>query len=201
MHAYVTVVRRNGSNADVLLAQKNIYLPPHGRYQFATVGRNAVQYVVPGGAVGPGEQPADAALRELTDLGVKLAPAALAPLCADATDTFFQAANPPGVDVDAINLAINEGRTGSLAYNHVRWFPVEMATCALGNKPEYQQLPWVSAQLMRALNAGFARDLITSRANASHLRYARGLAQLLLDVLSPKTAPPTLGPVVTSPSP
>ena len=51
MHAYVTVVRRNGSNADVLLAQKNIYLPPHGRYQFATVGRNAVQYVVPGGAV------------------------------------------------------------------------------------------------------------------------------------------------------
>ncbi|MEZ4400144.1 MAG: hypothetical protein R3B06_09005 [Kofleriaceae bacterium] len=199
MHAYVTVVRRVGGAAEVLLAQKNIYLPPHGRYQFATVGRNAVQYVVPGGVVGAGEQAADAAVRELGDLGVKLTTSALSPLCADDTDTFFQAVNPPGIDADAINLAINEGRTGSLAYNHVRWFSVEMAPCALGNKPEYQQLPWVSTQLMRALNAGFARDLITMRANANHLRYARGLAQLLLDVLTPKTALPPTGPVVSSP--
>ena len=28
------------------------------------------------------------------------------------------------VALNNLNLAINEGRTGSLAYNHVRWFPV-----------------------------------------------------------------------------
>ena len=43
--------------------------------------------------------------------------------------------------LEHINLAIAEGRTPSLAFNHFAWFGIESAQCALGNKPEYQQLP------------------------------------------------------------
>ncbi|MBK9036180.1 MAG: NUDIX hydrolase [Myxococcales bacterium] len=202
MHAYAAVVRRSpGSPAEVLLGQKNIYLPPHGRYQFVTIGRSAVQYVLPGGLVRSGEQPIDAAVRELGDLGVKLDPSALSPLCADSVDTFFQVTNPTGVEADAINLAIGEGRTGSLAYNNVRWFQLDAALCALGNKTENHQLPWVSSQLVRSINAGFAREHIGRRANEDHVRYARALAQLLLDVLTPRATPTSpVGPFMMGPS-
>jgi|GEM_PF-1995125 len=202
MHAHVAIVRRApGQPAEVLLAQKNIYLPPHGRYQFVTIGRSAVQFILPGGYVRSGEQPVDTAVRELADLGVKLDPSALARLGADANDTFFVATNPPAVEADAINLAIGEGRTGTLAYNSVRWFGVEAALSALGNKAENHQLPWVTAQLTRSLQAGFAREHIGKRANEEHVRYTRALAQLLLDVLTPKAvaAPMPVGPLVTNP--
>ena len=65
MNAYIAAVHQKHRGAvEVLLGQKNIYLPPHGRFQFAAIGRNAVQYVIPGGVVASGETIERAAIRE-----------------------------------------------------------------------------------------------------------------------------------------
>lgn len=191
MNAYIAAVRHHKHRGpiEVLLGQKNIYLPPHGRFQFAAIGRNAVQFVLPGGTVAPGENIERAAIREFHEAtGVELHAHALVPFYHDLEDTFFRVEYDHGHhhDVELINLAINEGRTASQAYNHFAWFTIEGAQCAMGNKLEYQQLPWVTAQILRAMNAGFAGEYINLRANDSHVRFARALAQLLLDVLSPR---------------
>ena len=169
------------------------------RFQFAAIGRNAVQYVVPGGVVAPGETIERAAIREFHEAtGVELHQSALKLFYSDSDsgDHFFlvdydHARGHHGIEL--INLAISEGRTASLAYNHFAWFTIENAQCALGNKHEYQQLPWVTGQIMRALNAGFSGEYINMRANDSHIRFARALAQLLIDVLVPRQhgAPPS----------
>lgn len=190
MNAYIAAVRhRHRGPIEVLLGQHNIYLPPHGRFQYAGIARNAVQYVLPGGKVEPGETIERTAVREFHEAtGVELAMQALVPFYADPEDTFFRVDYDHAHghhDVEHINLAIAEGRTASMAYNHFAWFTIEAAQCALGNKAEYQQLPWVPPQLMRALNAGFNGEYINMRANDGHARFARALAQLLLDVLTP----------------
>jgi ADP-ribose pyrophosphatase YjhB (NUDIX family) len=193
MNAYIAAVHHKHRGAvEVLLGQKNIYLPPHGRFQFAAIGRNAVQYVLPGGVVAPGETIERAAIREFHEAtGVELHASALKLFYSDSTagDHFFRvdydhARGHHGVEL--INLAIGEGRTASLAYNHFAWFTIESAQCALGNKHEYQQLPWVTGQIMRALNAGFSGEYINMRANDNHARFACALAKLLLDVLEPR---------------
>jgi len=190
VNAYIAAVRhRHRGPVDVLLGQRNIYLPPHGRFQYAGISRNAVQYVLPGGKVEPGETIERTALREFFEAtGVELSAQALTPFYTDAEDAFFRVDYEHAHghhDIEHINLAIAEGRTASLAFNHVAWFTIEAAQGALGNKPEYQQLPWVAPQLMRALNAGFNGEYINLRANDPYVRFARALAQLLLDVLTP----------------
>lgn len=197
MNAYIAPVRqRHRGPVQVMLGQRNIYLPPHGRFQFAAISRNAVQYVLPGGRVEPGESADRTALREFHEsTGVELATAALVPFYQDAEDAFFLVDYDHAHghhDIEHINLAIAEGRTQSLAFNHFAWFGIETAQCALGNKAEYQQLPWVAPQLMRAINAGFSGEYINMRANDSHVRFARAIAQLLLDVLAPPR--PSLAP-------
>lgn len=193
MNAYIAAVRhRHRGPVEVLLGQRNIYLPPHGRFQFAAISRNAVQYVLPGGKVEPGDSLERTALREFHETtGVELSVGALTPFYTDSEDAFFRVDYEHAHghhDVEHINLAIAEGRTPSLAFNHFAWFTIEAAQCALGNKPEYQQLPWVAPQLMRALNAGFSGEYINMRANDPHARFARAMAQLLLDVLTPHRA-------------
>lgn len=181
--AYVAIQRVSRGITEVLLAQNNLYLPPRGKYPYATIARNAVQYVIPGGRIQPGEPPAAAALRTVfEDIGVQLTAASLQPLVSDPdSDWFYKVTNPAGLDVDAINAQLADGRTASLKINNVQWVPLELASGKLGNKDDYQALPWVAPQILRALNAGFSREVIEMRANESCTRYTRALDQLMLD--------------------
>jgi 8-oxo-dGTP pyrophosphatase MutT (NUDIX family) len=146
MNAYIAAVRhRHRGPVEVLLGQRNIYLPPHGRFQFAAISRNAVQYVLPGGKVEPGDSLERTALREFHETtGVELSVGALTPFYTDSEDAFFRVDYEHAHghhDVEHINLAIAEGRTPSLAFNHFAWFGIESAQCALGNKPRVPAAP------------------------------------------------------------
>jgi 8-oxo-dGTP pyrophosphatase MutT (NUDIX family) len=194
MHAYLMVLRPGHGGTEVLMGQKNIYLPPHGHYQYAAVARNAVQYVIPGGRVAANEQPEHTALREFHEAtGVSLARATVEPLCGTADDTFFKVEDATGLDVGTINKAICEARCESIAYDHFSWFSVENAVCNLGNKVEYLALPWVGSQVTRALSAGFAATTLVSRANESHSRFLWALAQLVVSMFSPGKSDATAG--------
>jgi 8-oxo-dGTP pyrophosphatase MutT (NUDIX family) len=152
MNAYIAAVHhRHRGPVEVLLGQRNIYLPPHGRFQFAAISRNAVQYVLPGGKVEPGDSLERTALREFHEAtGVELhgrrADAVLQRL--QRAIAFFRvdyehAHGHHGVEL--INLAIAEGRTRVPGVQPLRVVRRSRAAqCALGNKPEYQQLPWVA---------------------------------------------------------
>lgn len=196
--AYLAVQRMSRGTSDILLAQKNIYLPPHGKYQYASIARNAVQYVIPGGRIQPGEQPAAAAVRELfEDTGVQIPAASLQPLIADpGSYWFFKVTNPAELDVEAINAALADGRTGSLKFNNMQWAALDQAPCRFGNKEDYQALPWVATQILRALNAGFSREVIGLRANEPHVRHTRACAQLILDTYGPVAPQVAVGAMV-----
>lgn len=215
--AYLTALHVSRGACSILLGQKNIYLPPHGRYQYASIARNAVQFVVPGGRVQPGERHAAAAVREFyEDTGVEVPIDEIQPLIAEGAEsdaesyTFFKVINPADIDLDAINAALAEGRASSQKLNSVQWVPLEQALSKLGNKEAYQALPWVTNQVVRALNAGFSREVIGMRANDPYLRFTRACAQAVLDfygapVSSPSGAtavpagrlsPPSGGPAV-----
>jgi ADP-ribose pyrophosphatase YjhB (NUDIX family) len=200
--AYLAVQRVSRGASDILLAQKNIYLPPHGKYQYASIARNAVQYVIPGGRIQPGEQPAAAAVRELfEDTGVQIPATSLQQVIAEPGSYWvYKVTNPADLDVDAINAALADGRTGSLKVNNVVWAPLDQAPCRFGNKDEYQALPWVATQILRALNAGFSREVIGLRANEPHTRYTRACAQLILDAYGP-VPPATAVSAVVTPTP
>ncbi|MBN8466727.1 NUDIX hydrolase [Corallococcus exiguus] len=191
MHAYLAIQRVGKDVSELLLAQKNIYLPPHGRYQFAAVARNAVQYVIPGGRVQPGETPLQAAVREFQeDSGLTLPVATVKPLFTDGQEfAFFRVVNPPGLSVEQLNVQLAEGRTGSLKFSNLRWVSLEDAPSVFGNKDAYKTLPWVSVQVMRALNAGFSKEWINQRANEPHARFVKAVAHLILDTPVVEPAP------------
>jgi 8-oxo-dGTP pyrophosphatase MutT (NUDIX family) len=191
-HAYLALTRTGAHGGDeVLLAQKNIYLPPCGKYQYATIAGHAVQCVLPGGRIQPGETPAAAAVREFfEDTGVELSPSDLHPLLDDGDQfwTFTTRVSSAQVDVDAINAQLPSGKFGSLKFNNLLWSPVESAPARLGNHESYKALPWVSQQITRALQAGFSRELIGMRANESHVEFTRAIAKLMLETYAPLTA-------------
>ena len=66
-HSHLIVRRSTAGGDQILLAQRNIYLPPTERYEFAAVAHYAAQYVIPGGREAAGEQPMQAALREFCE--------------------------------------------------------------------------------------------------------------------------------------
>lgn len=204
MHAYLLVHRvfkHEGRHIDeVLLAQKSIYLPPHRRYEFATIARNAVQYVIPGGRVDVAnkEDPAHAAVREFYEsTNLTINQAALKLLYSEHGHQFFVVKNVPHIDVEGINAALAEGKMHSLLYNNFMWVSLDYAQCKLGNKVEYQALPWVMNQVVRALNAGFSKELIGGRANEHHGVFTRALARLILGLFEDtqqQQAPQTSNP-------
>ncbi|QSQ21952.1 NUDIX hydrolase [Pyxidicoccus parkwayensis] len=193
-HAYLAVLRAGNGTCELLLGQKNIFLPPHGRYQYAAIPRNALQYILPGGRVQAGESPEDAAVREFfEDTGVKIPTSSLTPLFTEGSDvSFFQTSSPPDLDLAAANAALTEGRAQSMKFNNLAWMSLEQAFGRFGRKPEYQSLPWVTTQIVRALNAGFSRELIGHRANESHQVFTKAVAHLLLNTLQPGTSPQEL---------
>ncbi|HYW72266.1 MAG TPA: NUDIX domain-containing protein [Pyrinomonadaceae bacterium] len=181
-HACVAITVDVQGTQKVLLAQKNLYLAPHGRYQFAAIARNGTQYVLPGGRVTDGESPAATAVRWLAEsLGLHIDPARLEPLPLHRDDwIFFRARAPQAVDLDRINGALRESRNQSARYNNVILTPIEKAIEHLGVRAEHQSLEWVGAQALRAINAGFSREVIGAGANASDAPYREALAQLIL---------------------
>ncbi len=181
-HAYLCVLRNPGPQQELLLAQKNIYLPPHGRYQYASIARNALQYVIPGGRILSGEGAPDAAAREFfEDTGVRLSTASLVPLYTEGEHSFFQVRQPSGVDVAAINVALTGRTAPSAKTNHMTWAPLDVAHCWLGHRSNQKTWPaWVTTQIQRALQAGFAQDLISQRIHESHALMTRAVAHLII---------------------
>ena len=64
-YVYVVPAREHGKTNQVLMVQRNIYLPPHGHYHNAKIARNAIQRVFCGGRARPGESSVEAAIREV----------------------------------------------------------------------------------------------------------------------------------------
>lgn len=179
--AYLLIEHQHRNTAYVMLGQKNIYLPPHGSYQWASISSNAVQYVLPGGSCRTNEDPRDAALRHVEECtGLKIPSASVAPLVEHASDAFFHVMLTGQLDLSIVNKSLEDGRVASLQLHHVRWFALTEGICALGNKQEYQSLPWVSPQLLRAINAGFAEEYISGRANEPFDKFAAAIAYQLV---------------------
>ncbi len=181
-YAYLALVRGASGVDDVLLAQKNVYLPPCERYPYASVARNALQYVIPGGRIQPGERPVDAAIRELSeDSGVTIDVATVTPLLSEANEHFFfQAPCPHGFDVNVVNGVLGSGRSPSQKFNNMQWLSLERAPGTFGNKPEHHGLRWAGEQVVRALHAGFSKEWIGQRVNAPHARFTKAVASLIL---------------------
>lgn len=176
--SYAALLRPVAGGAEVLLAQKNVYLPPNRHFQFAAIPRSASQYVIPGGRLHPSESPAAAAARHLAELGITVDATALQPLLTVGPHTFFQHATDT-LDPAAVNAAITAARTATLAYHHVAFVPLARSLAALGPHAEHDTLPWVTSQLTRALSAGFSHDLIRDRVHESHAHYTAALTALL----------------------
>jgi len=178
-HAHVILHRVGPGQDEVLLAQKNLYLPPHGAYLYAAIARHAVQYVIPGGKLVEGESAEQAAVREFfEDAGVALAAFNLRPLGTIGDRAFFEARNPEPFDLGAVNRTLRDGSARSLKSNNLAWVSRELAASWLGHKKEYETLPWVTEQVMRAIQAGFGRDHIARRAFDAHQPFVDALARL-----------------------
>jgi 8-oxo-dGTP pyrophosphatase MutT (NUDIX family) len=167
-HAHLVVRRDTNGDDEVLIAQRNIYLPPSDRYEHATIAHHAAQYVIPGGKLAPGESAADAARRELyEDTGVDVAAASVRPLCELGDRSFFEVLNVPGLELGRVNAALARGQARSAKTNNMTWVSIDRAETWFGMKMEYQHLPWVTAQIARAVEAGFGREHIGPRVNES----------------------------------
>ncbi|HPQ71974.1 MAG TPA: NUDIX domain-containing protein [bacterium] len=176
----------------VLLAQQNLYQSPCPKYPFAMIAHHAVNYVLPGGQFDPADEtPAAGAVRELQEnTNVQLQEKDLTLLMNDNDVWAFTAAvNADSIKPDDINALIESGGVTARKINNVCWTTLEDAFGRLGNKPEYQILPWVTNQIVTALNAGFTKEMINENANESHLFFAQALAHLLLDNTSNEPAP------------
>ncbi|HZS42389.1 MAG TPA: NUDIX hydrolase [Polyangia bacterium] len=171
------VVRRDAlGDEEILLAQRNVFLPPNARYQFAAIARHATQYIVPGGRIAPGESALHAALREFyEDSDVPLAPADTQPLCVAGEHAFFVAAAPRELELGRINAALARGAARSAKSNNLTWVSIDSAASWLGMKPEYQHLPWVTEQIARALAAGFRREHLAPRVTDAHAPFAQAI--------------------------
>jgi ADP-ribose pyrophosphatase YjhB (NUDIX family) len=174
------IVRRSGPIGDeILLAQRNIYLPPNDTYQYASVAHHAAQYAIPGGRENAGEQPMAAAIRELAeDTGVELQILTVRLLCVVGERSFYEARDPSGIDLGLINAALREGRARSQKHNHFAWVALDAAPGWLGVKPEYQFLPWVVEQVERAVRAGFAQKHISRRISEPPAPFLEALTRL-----------------------
>lgn len=191
-YVHLVPVIANDRGKHVLLVQRNIYLPPRGGYQYATIARNAVQKLFCGGRARTGENLQDAAARELLEqLGVRInAPAsALKELHREGEDAIVYHFDGSGIDANEVNERIASGKLPSAIANSVAWCPIEAVFGQFGNLPEYVSLPWVTQQILRAQEAGFHDSWINRRVNEPHDIHARAAAHLLLEGVSRGGAP------------
>jgi ADP-ribose pyrophosphatase YjhB (NUDIX family) len=178
-HSHLLVRRTTPGADEVLLAQRNIYLPPTDLYQFAAVAHHAAQYVIPGGREAAGEQPMEAALRELCeDCGVELPILSVRLLCVVGERSFYETRDPSGIDLGVVNAALRDGSARSAKHNNYAWVTLDAAASWLGVKPESQYLPWVAGQVERAVQAGFSQRHIASRLSESPAPFVEALQRL-----------------------
>src|SRR5262249_40175843 len=141
-HAYLILRRSALGDEEVLLAQRNLFLPPTERYEWAAIAHHAVQYIFPGGKVQPGEPPLEAAVRELyEDSGVEVPRPMLRLLANVGDDVFFEAVAPISFEIGRVNGALAQGAAVSAKTNNFSWVPLDGASTWLGIKPESQHLP------------------------------------------------------------
>ena len=179
-HSHLVVRRwRDGVGEEILLAQRNIYLPPSDLYEFASLAHHAAQYVIPGGSERGREQPMEAALRELCeDTGVDLPILNVRLSCIVGERSFYEVRDPSGIDLGLINSALRDGTARSAKHNHFAWVSLDAAPGWFGVKPEYQYLPWVVEQIERAVRAGFTQAQITRRISESPAPFLEALTRL-----------------------
>lgn len=178
-HSHLLVRRSRAGNDEILLAQRNIYLPPSELYDFASLAHHAAQYVIPGGRETPGEQPMAAAIRELCeDTGVELPILSVRLLCVVGERSFYEARDASGLELGLINAALRDGSARSAKHNHFAWVSLDAAAGWFGVKPEYQFLPWVVEQIERAVRAGFTQKQITRRISESPAPFVEALTRL-----------------------
>ncbi len=177
-HSHLLVRRDTDAGEQVLLAQRNLFLPPSDRYDFAALAENGCQYVIPGGRQAEGEEPLEAAVREFCeDTGVEIPLLTVRLLHIVGERSFYEVRNPSGVDLGLINATLKDGGARSAKSKNMSWVTLESAASWLGMKTEYQYLPWVIEQVTRAVNAGFTKEMIGRRVNASHEPFAEALAK------------------------
>jgi 8-oxo-dGTP pyrophosphatase MutT (NUDIX family) len=178
-HAWLVLRRSALGDEEVLLAQRNLFLQPTDRYEWAAIARHAVQYVFPGGKVEHGEEPLDAAVRELyEDSGFEVPRPTVRPLTAIGDEWFFEAVAPLAFEIGRANAALAQGSARSAKTNNFAWVPLDGAATWLGLKPESQHLPWVTAQVQRAVAAGFGREHIAPRVADSHAAFEQALRMI-----------------------
>jgi ADP-ribose pyrophosphatase YjhB (NUDIX family) len=178
-HSHLIVRRSTAGGDQVLLAQRNIYLPPTERYEFAAVAHHAAQYVIPGGREAAGEQPMPAALREFCeDTGCDVPILSVRLVCVVGERSFYELRDPAGIDLGLVNAGLRDGTMRSLKHNNYAWVALDAAPSWMGVKPEYQYLPWVAQQLERALQAGFTQPQITRRITESAAPFLEALTRL-----------------------
>jgi 8-oxo-dGTP pyrophosphatase MutT (NUDIX family) len=173
-YSHLLLHRTALGDEEVLLAQRNIFLPPTDQYPFAAIARNATQYILPGGKAAPGESPLDAAVRELLEDTGALVLAKVRPLCVIGDRSFFEA-TAPTLELGRINAALAQGTARSAKTNNLTWVALDAAESWMGMKVEYQHLPWVTAQITRAVKVGFAREHIAPRVNDPHAAFVQAI--------------------------
>ena len=179
--AHLALISDSAGTSRILLARKNIYLVPTDAYQFATVGRNGIQYVIPNCTGQPGDDAALCLIGEVKkSLGVTIAPDALN-LLTDNTDfVAWSVALPAAADIDSINRELSLGSFASRQYQSAALFALEDAFAVLGNQESVHGEPWVTQQVARAVAAGFGEALINRRINASHSMFTWIIADLIV---------------------
>ena len=178
-HSHLIVRRATADGDQILLAQRNIYLAPHDRYQFAAVAHHAAQYVIPGGRENAGEQPMAAALREFCeDTGCDVPILSVRLVCVIGERSFYELRDPSGVDLGLVNAGLRDGTMRSRKHNNFAWVALDAAPGWMGVKPEYQYLPWVTQQIERAVQAGFTQAHIASRITEAAAPFLEALTRL-----------------------
>jgi ADP-ribose pyrophosphatase YjhB (NUDIX family) len=178
-HSHLVVRRISDHADDILLAQKNLYLPPRDAYQYAAIAGNAAQYIIPGGREAAGEQPLEAAVREFCeDTGVQIPLLSVRLLCVIGERSFYEVRNPSGIDLAVINGVLRDGTARSAKCNNLAWVSLDAAPSWLGMKNEYQYLPWVTKQVEAALEAGFKAPYLGRRVNEPHAVFVEALSKL-----------------------
>lgn len=187
---YLIPLRRSAASTDrtapegheVLLAMKNVYLPPHGGFAYAALGSNAAQYVLPGGALRPQDAtPVDALQRILREcLGMNALPGRPVKLFRLPGEySAYALESPNWGDADRFDEALASGSLPSLAYQSVCWISLDDALGMLGPREPNFMVPWVTSQVTRALEAGFTEAMLNRHAQMSHTRFSVSLAALI----------------------
>ncbi len=178
--AYIALLSAFNDAPCVLLAQTNIYLPPHQRFSFATIARNAMQFVLPHCLV-KGDSDIEAQLLQEVELslGLKLSPGKLHVLAQNKDFAAYATQLPPNFDLTPINAGFETMSFGSARFHQAGFYRLEDAFSQLGNKEQFHSEGWVLTQTERAIAAGFSEQFINQRVNTPHEIFVWILAKLI----------------------